>query len=77
MSGELIFNELCLEEPFAETTVARDAMNEFVLVLRDAAAAGAVRGLRVAIRLEQRLLAPGYVVAQWLSDPRVDRELRR
>ncbi|MCP3775843.1 hypothetical protein NLX71_21455 [Paenibacillus sp. MZ04-78.2] len=74
---DLIFNELSLSEPVNNQVLARQRMNQFVLLIQHLFSLGVSKDLRVADDFIHLFLANEYKIVQWLNDHDVDIELKR
>jgi len=74
MDLEMVLNELSLRTPAADILTAQQLMSELISTLRQATTSGVKRVLRTSDEINTIELAPGYPVARWRNDPKVNRE---
>ncbi len=77
MSTDLVLNDLSVSVIAPDVASARMRMAVLMETIVSATRAGAAAILRAPASFSFTLLAAGYRVADWRSDPQVDRELQR
>jgi len=78
MTIDMVLNELSLQSPASDASIARQWMSDFIQTVRAVKAqAGQQAVLRTQYSFRAALLSPDYPVGQWLRDSAVDLEERR
>jgi hypothetical protein len=74
---ELVLNELSLQTPADNVQMAKQCMSEFINTALEANDHGVNYVLRIHESFYEDILAPNYLISDWLVDQTVDREKQR
>jgi len=74
---DLILNEASTKPVAKNINVARERMQEFLILCRHAIGKGVSKNLRTKQDFRYLELSPDYLLLNWLNDNQVDREIRR